>query len=174
MWLFPGPKSRIRQEPSVLLNPYGSGWNWMVALVKLGRSEGVIPFAKTFLLKYVACLDFFCSCNLQSEFSKYLLNLLQNYRQICRFDKNLPHLSYLKLIRNGIRLEHGLRTPNEGINQRYLKKLGRCGRQNMLRPYLKIWEWEWIFVRAVKAISSPGVRSPWFDASLDTEILRSI
>ena len=31
----------------------------MVALVKLGRSEGVIPFAKTFLLKYVACLDFF-------------------------------------------------------------------------------------------------------------------
>ena len=24
------------------------------------------------------------------------------------------------------------------------EKLGRCGRQNMLRPYLKIWEWEWI------------------------------
>ena len=40
-------------------------------------------------------------------------------------------------------------------------KLGRCGRQNMLRPYLKIWEWEWIFGRAVKAISSMGVRSPW-------------
>ena len=37
---------------------------------------------------------------------------------------------------------------------------GRCGRQNMLRPYLKFWEWEWIFGRAVKAISSPGVRSP--------------
>ena len=35
---------------------------------------------------------------------------------------------------------------------------GRCGRQNMLRPYLKFWEW--IFGRAVKAISSPGVRSP--------------
>ena len=29
----------------------------------------------------------------------------------------------------------------------------------MLRPYLKIWKWEWIFGRAVKAISSPGVRS---------------
>ena len=41
------------------------------------------------------------------------------------------------------------------------EKLGRCGRQNMLRPYLKIWEWEWIFGRAVKAISSLGVRSPW-------------
>ena len=39
------------------------------------------------------------------------------------------------------------------------EKLGRCGRQNMLRPFLKIWEWEWIFGRAVKAISSLGVRS---------------
>ena len=41
------------------------------------------------------------------------------------------------------------------------EKLGRCGRQNMLWPYLKIWDWEWIFGRAVKAISSLGVRSPW-------------
>ena len=59
---------------------------------------------------------------------------------------------------------HGLRTPNKGINQRYLKnlKLGRCGRQNMLRPYLKLWDW--IFGRAVKAISSLGVRSPWTTA----------
>ena len=32
----------------------------------------------------------------------------------------------------------------------------------MLRPYLKIWEWEWIFGRAVKAFSSLGVRSSWF------------
>ena len=31
----------------------------------------------------------------------------------------------------------------------------------MLRPYLKIWEWEWIFGHSVKAISSPGIRSPW-------------
>ena len=30
----------------------------------------------------------------------------------------------------------------------------------MIRPHLKIWEWQWIFGRAVKAISSPGVRSP--------------
>ena len=40
--------------------------------------------------------------------------------------------------------------------------LGRCGRQNMLRPYLKIWEWEWIFGCAVKAISSLGVCIPWY------------
>ena len=40
------------------------------------------------------------------------------------------------------------------------EKLGRCGRQNMLRPYLKILDWDWIFGRAVKAISSLGVRSP--------------
>ena len=38
-------------------------------------------------------------------------------------------------------------------------KFGRCGIQNMLRPYLKIWDWDLIFGRAVKAISSPGVRS---------------
>ena len=40
------------------------------------------------------------------------------------------------------------------------EKLGQSGRQNMLRPYLKIWEWECIFGRAVKAFSSLGVRSP--------------
>ena len=42
--------------------------------------------------------------------------------------------------------------------------LGRCSRQNMLWPYLKIWEWELFFGRAVKAISSPGVRSPWLES----------
>ena len=41
------------------------------------------------------------------------------------------------------------------------ENLGRCGRQNMLWPYLKIWYWDLIFGQAVKAISSPGVRSPW-------------
>ena len=41
------------------------------------------------------------------------------------------------------------------------EKLGRCGRQNMLQLYLKIWECDWILGRAVKAISSLGVRSPW-------------
>ena len=40
------------------------------------------------------------------------------------------------------------------------EKSGWCGRQNMLRPYLKIWEREWIFDRAVKAISSLGFHSP--------------
>ena len=42
------------------------------------------------------------------------------------------------------------------------EKLGRFGRQNILRPYLKIWDWDWIFGRTVKAISSLGVRSSWF------------
>ena len=40
------------------------------------------------------------------------------------------------------------------------EKSGRCGRQNMLRQYLKIWDWDLIFGCAVKAISSLGVRSP--------------
>ena len=34
------------------------------------------------------------------------------------------------------------------------EKLGQSGRQNMLRPYLKIWDWDLIFGCAVKAISS--------------------
>ena len=46
-------------------------------------------------------------------------------------------------------------TVNEGI-----WKLGRCGRQNMLQPYLKIWDSDWIFGRAVTAIFSLGVHSP--------------
>ena len=37
----------------------------------------------------------------------------------------------------------------------------------MLRPYLKIWEWELIFGCAVKLISSPCVNSPWFLRSTD-------
>ena len=64
-------------------------------------------------------------------------------------------------------LSHRLRTPNEGINQRYLKKLGRCGRQYIIWQYLKIWDWDWFFGRAVKTISSLGVRSPWLYITRD-------
>ena len=52
------------------------------------------------------------------------------------------------------------------------ENLGRCGRQNMLRPYLKIWEWELIFGRAVKVISSLGVRSPCFRFTLSQSDFR--
>ena len=50
--------------------------------------------------------------------------------------------------------------------------MGRCDRQNILRPYLKIWDWDLIFGRAVKAISSPGVefltfRRPWHMFTLE-------
>ena len=44
------------------------------------------------------------------------------------------------------------------------EKLGWCGRQNMLRPYLKIWDWDWIFGSAVKAVSFLDIRSPWLSA----------
>ena len=56
---------------------------------------------------------------------------------------------------------HGLRTPNEGINQRNLKNWADVADKIMLRPYLKIWDWDLIYGRAVKAISSLGVRSRW-------------
>ena len=41
----------------------------------------------------------------------------------------------------------------------------------MLRPYLKIREWELIFSCAVKAIYSPGVRSPWVSISFSVIML---
>ena len=40
-----------------------------------------------------------------------------------------------------IPFKHGLRTPNEG-KSKISEKLGRCGRQTVLRPYLKIWDWD--------------------------------
>ena len=46
------------------------------------------------------------------------------------------------------------------------EKLGICGWQNMLRLSLKIWDLDWIFGRAVKAISSLGVRCLWYKPCL--------
>ena len=57
---------------------------------------------------------------------------------------------------------HELRTPNVRHKSKEYENLGWCRRQNMLQPYLKIWDWELIFSCAVKAISSPGVCSPWY------------
>ena len=56
--------------------------------------------------------------------------------------------------------EIGHQPPTTDTQWRHKSEMGRCGRQNMLWPYLKIWDWDWIFGRAVKAISSLGVRSP--------------
>jgi hypothetical protein len=55
---------------------------------------------------------------------------------------------------------HGLRIPNEGINQRYLKNWADVVDKICFGlGYLKIWDWDWIFGRAV-TIFSLGVRSP--------------
>ena len=43
------------------------------------------------------------------------------------------------------------------------KILGRYGRHKYGSAILKIWDWDLIFGRAVKAFFSPGVRSPWFN-----------
>ena len=58
--------------------------------------------------------------------------------------------------------EIGHQPPTTDTQWRHKSEMGRCGRQNMLWPYLKIWDWDWIFGRAVKAISSLGVRSPCY------------
>ena len=54
------------------------------------------------------------------------------------------------------RLEHGLRTPNEGINKKNLKFWADVADKIwlLLQLYQKIWDWDLIFGRAVKAISS--------------------
>ena len=57
--------------------------------------------------------------------------------------------------------QYGLRTLIEGINQRYLKNWADVAKKICFWPYQKIWDWDWIFGRAVKAISSLGVRSLW-------------
>ena len=77
-------------------------------------------------------------------------------------------LACLKFIVAGMYLMHILKVKTRTTDTQWRHKskkseiLGRCGRQDMLRPYLKIWEWEWIFGRAVKTVSSLGVRSPWY------------
>ena len=69
---------------------------------------------------------------------------------------------FSEIVWKSAKLEHYARTTDTQWSHKsnISEKLGRCGRQNMLRPYLKIWDWDWIFGRAVKAISSLGVRSP--------------
>ena len=44
----------------------------------------------------------------------------------------------------------------------------------MLQPYLKIWDWDLIFGRAVKVISSLGVRSPCSDTICIVELTGQI
>ena len=48
----------------------------------------------------------------------------------------------------------------------------------MLRPYITIWDWDWIFGHAGKAIFSLGIRSPWLQLSwlsgskIDVEVIK--
>ena len=93
-------------------------------------------------------------------YSKYKPHGFQVFRAL--FEKAVrrlafparPEAQYPDLVNGG----HGLQTPNKS---KISEKMDWCGRQNMLWPHLKIWDWDWILGRAVKAISSLGVRSPW-------------
>ena len=40
--------------------------------------------------------------------------------------------------------------------------MGWCGRQNMLWPYLKLWDCDWILAKHWRLLSLWGVRSPCF------------
>ena len=50
--------------------------------------------------------------------------------------------------------------PNEGINQKYLKIWADVADKICCGHTYFIWNWDWIFGRAVKNILSLGVRSP--------------
>ena len=89
------------------------------------------------------------------------------------FSKNLSLISQLtgliskKLVKRSAKWTlNAILSPQNTDTQWRLKSkisenLGRCGRQNMLWPNQKNWDWELIIGRAVKAISSPGVHSLW-------------
>ena len=77
----------------------------------------------------------------------------------CKLDVPSSRLAFLDLKLHV--LQHGLRTSNEGINQRNVKIWADVADEICFsQPYRKIWEWELIFGRAVKVISSLGVHSP--------------
>ena len=96
-------------------------------------------------------------------------NTYQECWQLLKFGRDKHTLKYLINKYSFVRLQcralsscHGLRTPNEGINQRYLKNrahvadkicLSNFGLELNSRP-----------CSAVKAISSLGVRSPCLQA----------
>ena len=69
-----------------------------------------------------------------------------HYLILGRVDDQMTNFEFLVYIFQSfdtlsIHFNQGLRTPNEGIHKTTIsEKLGRCGRQNMLRPYLKIWD----------------------------------
>jgi hypothetical protein len=55
---------------------------------------------------------------------------------------------------------HGLRTPNEDLNQKNLKFWADVTDKILFGRTKNIWDWDLNFGRAVKAIFSTGVRSP--------------
>ena len=111
--------------------------------------------------RYVDCLlfhhFFFIDCETWVGRKKTLFHDESNFHEIELFYPVL--VLSIQLI-----MQVWLESRTTDTQWRHISKksenLGQCGRQNMLRPYLKIWDWDWIFGRAVKAISSLGVRSP--------------
>ena len=75
---------------------------------------------------------------------------------------NLVRLSLLYVLISVVYLGHW--TPNEGIYQRYLKT-------KYVSAVPKFWDWDWIFGRAVKAISRLNTAFPYFPLSSSRFIL---
>ena len=93
---------------------------------------------------YISFNDIIISDELKKNVTKVLISkissIIYNLAMYCLDGQVCNDLNFVS---------HGLRTSNKSKES---ENLGQYGRQNMLRPYLKIWELE--------LISSPGVRSP--------------
>ena len=78
-----------------------------------------------------------CNENLSEGAFISLGNLGPRYRKVANINMTQleAHFRFYGLLMKG--KFHGLRTPNEGINQKKSENLGRCGRQNMLRAVPK-------------------------------------
>ena len=120
-------------------------WNDFLFLI------GIFSFFLTFRVLYFSFWN--CTLLLKSKYSCYFFMIFLKIRYSLAVMER-----YAVLVGQIIPRTMDTQWRHESKKYEYL---GWCVRQNMLRPYLKIWEWELIFGRAVKAISSPGVRSPW-------------
>ena len=111
--------------------------NWNISLFLIG----IFSFFLTFRVLYFSFWN--CTLLLKSKYSCYFFMIFLKIRY------SLAVMEWYAVLVGQI-IPRTMDTQWRHESKKY-EYLGWCGRQNMLRPYLNIWEWEWIFGRAVKA-----------------------
>ena len=136
-------------------------WTKKLTLVAQWRDDaGRHALVDATLLQIRVDVSRFCFVRRQIDVSYFKRVVVMWYPKIpyLSIQNHLIHQIWLAYLHSS---EPGTTDTQWRHKSKISEKLGRSGWRNMLWPYLKIWEWEWIFGRAVKAISSLGVRSPW-------------